>query len=426
MSIQSALYSGVSGLAKHGTAMEIIGNNIANSNTVGYKASRTIFSDLLSANIVGSGGDSQVGRGVGLSSINSVFSQGSFESTESKTDLAIEGHGFFMVRDPNGSGGTNYSRAGAFAFDSVGYLVNQEGYHVQGYALNENGDPVGSVTDIKIDTLTPSPARATTKVTLSTNLNSNADYVGPFDPADAEATSNYVASIPIFDSLGNPHLVTNYFCKLDPATNPMEWEQHTMIDGGELVGGTAGTLVEIGTSTMTFDTDGSLVTSPATSVTTAGALVWANGADTTQQIAFEMNTTQHASESVVLSMDQDGFAMGMLKQTDIDAEGNIIGSYSNGQNIKIARITLAKFSNPQGLVKIGFNMYASSTESGSAVVGTPGSGVGIINTNSLEQSNVDLAQEFVKMITTQRGFQANSKIITTSDEMLQELINLKR
>ncbi len=425
MSIQSALYSGVSGLAKHGTAMEIIGNNIANSNTVGYKASRTIFSDLLSANIVGSGGDSQVGRGVGLSSINSVFSQGSFESTESKTDLAIEGHGFFMVRDPTG-GTIDYSRAGAFAFDSVGNLVNQEGYHVQGYSLNEDGNPVGSVTDIKIDTLSPSPARSTTNVTLSTNLNGNAAYVGPFDPANAETTSNYVASIQIFDSLGNPHLVINYFTKLDPATNPMEWEQHTMIDGGELVGGTAGTLVEIGTSTMTFDFNGSLVTSPATSVTTAGVLDWLNNADPTQQVTFEMNTTQHASESVVLSMDQDGFAMGMLKQTDIDDGGNIIGSYSNGQNIKLARITLAKFSNPQGLVKIGHNMYASTTDSGSAVVGTPGSGVGRINTNSLEQSNVDLAQEFVKMITTQRGFQANSKIITTSDEMLQELINLKR
>ena len=428
MGIQSSLYSGVSGLATNGAAMSVIGNNIANSNTIGFKSSRTLFSDLLSSSVSGSGGSSQVGRGVGLSIVDNLFSQGTFENTESNTDLAIEGPGFFMVRDPSGGGTVNYTRAGGFRFDADGSLINPEGYRVQGYQLDADGNTVGDLVDIQVETRSFSPANQTGNVTISTNLNANATYTGvPFDPADPVNTSNYAASIRVFDSLGNTHLVTTYFNKLDPATNPLEWEFHVTVDGGELNGGTAGALSEVGSGTILFDTDGAKVsTTPNPVTTTAGALSWSNDADPNQQITFDLQTTQYTSESVVRSSDQDGYGTGTLVKLDIDEEGNILGNYSNGQPRALARLALAKFTSPGGLVKSGNNMFQESRDSGPPVIGTVGSGVGKIFTNSLEQSNVDLAQEFVKMITTQRGFQANSKIITTTDEMLSELINLKR
>lgn len=429
MGIQSSLYSGVSGLAANGNAMSVIGNNIANSNTIGFKSSRTLFSDLLSSSISGSGGTSQIGRGVGLSVVDNLFSQGTFENTESNTDLAIEGPGFFMVRDPSGTS-VNYTRAGSFRFDQEGSLVNPEGFKVQGYLLDQDGNPVGDLADIKVETRTFSAANPTSQITLATNLNANAPYLGGFNINDPANTSNYAASIRVFDSLGNTHLLTTYFSKLpqaDPTTDPIVWEFNTTVDGGELIGGSAGSLVTVGSGTLTFDDGGALIsTTPDPVQTGAGGLPWANGASLDQQITFNMKTTQYSSESVVVSQQQDGYGTGTLVKLDIDADGNVLGSYSNGQPRKLARIALAKFTNPGGLVKSGNNMFAQSDGSGPPVIGTVGSGVGKIFTNSLEQSNVDLAQEFVKMITTQRGFQANSRIITTTDEMLNELINLKR
>lgn len=425
MGIQSSLFSGVSGLAANGNAMSVIGNNIANSNTIGFKSSRTLFSDLLSSSISGSGGASQIGRGVGISVIDNLFSQGTFENTESNTDLAIEGPGFFMVRDPNGST-VNYTRAGSFRFNEDGALMSPEGFKVQGYFLDKDGNTVGDLADIQVESRAFSPANPTSEITLSTNLNAKAPYLGNnFDINDPGATSNYAASIRVYDSLGNRHLVTTYFNKLDPTTNPLEWGFHTVVDGAELDGGTAGSLAEVGSGTLAFDNHGNLVSSNPDPIQT-NALTWANEADPAQQIAFNMNTTQYSSESVVISQQQDGFATGTLVKLEIDAEGNILGNYSNGQPRKLARLALAKFTNPTGLIKEGNNMFGASDSSGPAVIGTVGSGVGKIFTNSLEQSNVDLAQEFVKMITTQRGFQANSRIITTTDEMLNELINLKR
>ncbi len=427
MGIQSSLYSGVSGLAANGNAMSVIGNNIANSNTIGYKASRTLFSDLLSSSVSGSGGSSQVGRGVGMSVIDNLFSQGTFENTESNTDLAIEGPGFFMVRDPYGAA-VNYTRAGGFRFNSEGYLTNPEGFRVQGYALDLEGNTVGDISDIQVETRAFSQANPTSQITLSTNLNANSPYLNaPFDPANPGATSNYAASIRVYDSLGTTHLMTTYFSKMDPATNPLEWTFSTTVDGGELSGGTPGQLTVVGTGRLLFDTAGNLVsTTPDPVTTTAGALNWANLADPGRQVTFNMNTTQYTSESVVISQQQDGFATGTLVKLDIDSNGNVLGNYSNGQPRMLGRIALAKFTNPGGLVKEGNNMFSVTGASGPPVIGTVGSGVGKIFTNSLEQSNVDLAQEFVKMITTQRGFQANSRIITTTDEMLGELINLKR
>ncbi|PNU21124.1 flagellar hook protein FlgE [Geothermobacter hydrogeniphilus] len=423
MGIASSLFSGVSGLTTNGNAMSVIGNNIANSNTIGFKSSRSIFADLLSSTISGSGGQSQIGRGSGMSVVDNIFSQGTFENTELNSDLAIEGPGFFMVTDPS-TGELRFTRAGAFRFDADGYLINPEGYNVQGYILDDQGNTVGDLTDIKANTRSFSPANQTAMVTLNTNLNANSPYVGPFDINNPATTSNYAASIRVFDSLGQTHLLTTYFTKLDPATNPLQWGWYATMDAGEL-GGTPGTLQQVGTGTLQFDTSGNLVT-PTVGTTTAGALTWGNSAAQNQQINIDFQTTQYSSDSVVVAQEQDGFGTGTLVKLNIDNDGYIIGNFSNGQPRKLAQIALSKFSNPGGLSKAGNNLFEASDSSGPPIIGTVGSGVGKIFTNSLEQSNVDLAQEFVKMITTQRGFQANSKIITTTDEMLNDLINLKR
>ena len=424
MGIISSLYSGISGLAINGSAMSVIGNNIANNNTIGFKTGRTLFSDLLSSSVSGSSGTSQVGRGVGLSSIDNLFSQGTFENTEINTDLAIEGDGFFMVKEAI-TGETLYTRAGAFRFNSDGFLVNPEGSRVQGYALNLLGNISGDLTDISVDTTTLSAPRATTSVGLATNLDADATYVGAFNIADPDNTSNYANSINIYDSLGNAHLLTMYFTKKDSVTNPLEWDWNATVDGADL--GAAAGPVLVGTGSLFFDTAGEMTAAnPATQSTTPGVLTWDDNSDQTQVLDLSFDTTQYSNASVVISQSQDGYTTGTVAKLSVDNQGKVLGNYSNGQPRALYQIAMAKFSNPGGLQKQGNNTYSASGYSGDAIVGTVGSGIGKIFTNSLEQSNVDLAQEFVNMITTQRGFQASSKIITTTDEMLNDLINLKR
>ncbi|KIH77562.1 flagellar hook protein FlgE [Geoalkalibacter ferrihydriticus] len=420
MGISSALYTGVSGLNTNGNAMSVLGNNIANTNTIGFKSSRTIFSDLLSANISGSGGASQVGRGTQLSVVDNIFSQGTFENTESNTDLAIEGDGFFIVKAPGGQQDF-YTRAGAFRFNEQGFLVNPEGFRVQGKAFEADGTlGIGDPAEIRVDTGTLIPARPTSEINLTTNLDSNAPVVaGGFDPLNPMGTSSYATSIPVYDTLGNTHLLSTYFTK----TDANEWQWNTVVDGAE-IGGTPGDLTVVGTGTLEFDTGGNLTSGQSGSLI-PGVLTWVNGAST-QDIDLSFNTTQYSSDSIVISQGQNGFGAGSLVRIAIDGDGIVTANYSNGERIRVAQIALAKFPNTNGLTKEGSNLYASSANSGDPRVGVPGAELGKIFTNALEQSNVDLAQEFVKMITTQRGFQANSRIITTTDEMLGELINLKR
>jgi len=443
MSLSGSLYSGVSGLKANASAMGVIGNNIANANTIGFKSSRAVFGDLLSSQISGSGGASQVGRGVGLSIVDNIFSQGTFENTETNTDLAIEGSGFFIVSDPTtGGAGNFYTRAGAFRFDAEGFLVNPEKFNVLGYNLDANGNTVGDLTPIWVNTNSFTQSGPTGNVNLNTNLNSDAQTIAAgFDPLDPAGSSNYATSIQVFDSLGSTHLMTTYFTK----TSDQNWQWNSVVDGGELTGGISGELAVVGSGTLEFDASGNLILIDGvhlydppgdtsgdtvfprpTAMTTANALNWRNGAVQTQQVAIDMQTTQYASPSVVVSQEQDGYGTGTLVKLSIDAEGYIVGNFSNGAPRKLMQMALAKFTNPNALDKIGNNMYSQSTSSGVPVVGTVGSGVGNIFTNALELSNVDLASEFVKMITTQRGFSANSKTITTTDEMLAEVINLKR
>ncbi len=423
MGIQSAMFSGVSGLNTNSQAMSVIGNNLANTNTVGFKGARTVFSDLLSSTVFGSGGTSQVGRGVGLSTIDNVFSQGTFETTSSDTDVAIEGEGFFIVKEP-GNDTPLYTRAGAFRFNEDGYLVNPEGLRVQGKLF----DPLtgelapGDPADIQVENTGLVEAQKTSEMTFTTNLDASAAELGAgaIDPAD-RTTYNLQASSQVFDSLGNPHLLSVYWRLEDAAAN--QWGTGYTIDGDpatyQALGG------------LTFDADGHLPDAdgdgnPDPVVENITIADWGNGSETNQAVNLKFDCTQFDSESKVIGQNQDGYGSGNLTNVAINSEGTVVASYSNGTQVNIATLVLGKFKNPNGLDLAGSNLYMATTDSGTARVGLPGPELGKIFTNSLEQSNVDMGQEFVKMITAQRGFQANSKIISTVDELLGELINLKR
>jgi len=423
MGLSATLYSGISGLQGNAQAMSVIGNNISNSNTIAFKSSTSVFADMLSSSIASTSGTAQVGRGVEVSSIKTDFAQGSFMTTSSATDLSIEGTGFFMVTSP-ASEKTFYTRNGAFTFDNDGYLVNAEGYRVLGRAFTSEGTlSSGSLTAIHADLNTQIPAKMTENVILDTNLDAGSSLVGAFDINDAANTSNYSTPTVVYDSLGNTHTAMTYFTM----TGEQTWDWNTVVNSDELDASVAGAddLTLVGSGTLTFDTDGELLTGTPGS-TTAGALMWNNGADSSQQVTFDFQTTQFRSDSVVISQEQDGYASGELVDVAISTDGIVSASYSNGNVLDLATIALATFSNPDGLMKDGGSLYSATASSGEPSIGTPGVSQGYLYTNSLELSNVDLAQEFVNMVTVQNGYSACSKVITTTDEMLQELINMKR
>ncbi|ADW17997.1 flagellar hook-basal body protein [Desulfobulbus propionicus DSM 2032] len=423
MGLSSALFTAISGLQGSSQAMTVTGNNIANSSTVGFKTSSTVFSDLLSANIASSSGNSQVGRGSQVQTVQTSFSQGGFESTESATDIAIEGSGFFIVGDPL-SDTSLYTRNGNFSFDDDGYLVTADGYRVQGSTYNANGVLAsGNLSDIQVDLVSQIKAKRTENVTLQTNLDSNSEVLnaGVFDSTAPEDTSNYATTTTVYDSLGTAHLLTCYFTKVNDQT----WNWNLTVDGADLTGGTSGVLEIIGSGTLVFDQDGNLSTG-STGTTTSGILTWANGADQTQQLAYVFDTTQFDSDSTVFSQDQDGYASGEVTDVDIAADGTVSAVYSNGETIPVAMIALATFINSDGLDAVGSSLYRETGESGTPTIGYPGASQGTLITQALELSNVDLATEFVDLITIQNAYSANSKVITTTNEMLDELVNLIR
>ncbi|MCF8039612.1 MAG: flagellar hook protein FlgE [Desulfohalobiaceae bacterium] len=446
MGLGGAMNSGISGLQSFSNAMSVIGNNLANTNTTGFKASRTLFADLIPDNVTGTGGTSQIGRGASLSKVDNIFTQGSIESTSSNTDLAIEGPGFFLVRNPD-SQANNFTRAGTFRLDQDGYLTNPEGYVIQGYERQADGNFADLTGDIQINTRTAVPAQASAEVALTTNLDAQAE-TRTWVPEDPTGTSNFATTSEVYDSLGKTHLISTYFNK----TDDNKWDFHQLVSLDDVANNGSGTpadtdndgtddVVEVGSGSFEFDAqgflekiavdDGATITPtdakwPTVETIPTGNLDWENGADTTQTMNYGMNITQYATDSKVVTQESDGYASGSLSDISVDTEGTITGTYSNGQTRDLARLALGKFSNNNGLAKVGKNLFAATKDSGPPDVGMAGSGVGKIYSNSLEQSTVDIAEEFTKMITTQRSFQANSKTITTTDEMLNEVINLKR
>ncbi|MEG6585887.1 flagellar hook protein FlgE [Dendrosporobacter sp. 1207_IL3150] len=408
-----SLFAGISGLRNHQTRMDVIGNNIANVNTVGFKASRVNFQDMLNQTIQGAssgqgnlGGTNpmQVGLGMGLASIDTLFTDGSTQPTGKQTDLAISGSGFFVLSD-----GMNqiYTRSGAFDFDNQGnFLVPGSGYKVMGWKGTEgNIDTNQPVTPIQIPVGSSMAAKPSTSITYANNLS-----------GDAATGTTVPASITVYDSKGNTHKIAGVFTKTATAN---QWT----FSSGTQTADTPPITITGGTYTINFNTDGSFDSAtPATAFTFDPA-----GAATVSVTPNFTGLTQYGGESTAQAVDRDGYAAGTLEQTTIDGTGTIIGKFSNGQTQKLAQVCLSTFNNPAGLTKVGDNMYIKSNNSGEPQVGPSGSGGrGGFNPGSLEMSNVDLAQEFSNMIITQRGFQANSKIITVTDEMLQDLANLKR
>jgi flagellar hook protein FlgE len=482
MSLSSSLFSGISGLDALGNAMTVIGDNIANVNTVGFKASRVTFQDVLSQTVATTAGTAQVGRGTSLSDISSSFAQGSFESTDSTTDLGIGGEGFFVVRDPSNEENEFYTRSGEFQFDKDGNFTNPAGYIVRGWSLDpDTGEDEGSITDIKLTSFTSSP-KPSDSVTVIANLNADGEdntsgsdtslssvWDGTLDGPVGENAYEYQSTVQIYDSLGTTHDVTIYYDKADTdltyefivTCNPDEDGRGCdptadtgagMLARGTITFSSDGVVTDI--NVERFDNSGgdwNVATAgnwTALTEGTAGEMTdgyftfqphFTSGAsldvkldigaryDGSGWVPDSLSTTQYASASTTVFQSANGYGAGDLQSVTVGTDGVITGQYSNGQVIPLYRVALAKFQNNQGLYKEGGNLYRETRLSGDPITGKPGSnGLGSISANSLEQSNVDIATEFVKMITTQRGYQANSKIITTVDQMLSELINLKR
>jgi flagellar hook protein FlgE len=435
MALTSALFTGVSGVNSNGNAMNVIGDNIANVNTVGFKSSRSVFFDLLSADV----GGSKVGLGSRFAAATRLFTQGGVETTNSPTDLAIQGRGFFAVQ--NAQGTNFYTRAGQFNLDKDGFLVNAEGLKVQGIKLDSSGNPITAPTNIEIDNGQLVAPTATTAIDMALNLDGAAVVPALALPADAAGTSappntwfggsNFSTVVTIYDSLGAPHDVTFLFRK---TTTANEWDYRVLANGGDIAGGTAGQLQQISGAggRVAYNPDGTLdLTAPTnTNISAIGPLNWADGAAAQTINAAGIRfagSTQYSLPSSVAVLNQDGIPPATVTSIDIDNNGVISGLFSSGRSVPLFRLALADFANPQGLTHVGSTLFSESTDSGQALFGSPGSGgFGTVLSGTLELSTVDLATEFVKMITTQRGFQASSRTITVTDSMLEEIANLKR
>lgn len=427
MGILSSLYTGVSGLAAQGEALGVVGDNIANANTTGFKASRAEFQDIIAKNLKGILGGNQIGRGVKLGAVNPILSQGNIDSTEKVTDLAISGDGYFKVK---GSDGESFTRDGSFHFDREGYLVTNDNQRVQGYQADEHGKILNKTGDIKFPRALI-PAKATTELKLDLNLDSRMEPTKKFDPKDPYMTSHYSTGLEIFDSQGNKHLVTMFFNKIADR----EWEYRGLVDGKEVTGGEAGELAEVVRGRVTFNEDGKLQSQEVTD----SNFNFVGGAKQDQEIKIRFGdaiadggtglegTKQYGKESDLISWGQDGAAAGTITNLSFNDEGVLTALYSNGEARDLAQIALAKFENAEALYKVGNNRFKESRDSGVPALGLPNrAGRGKIMAKSLERSTVDLAAEFVNLIQNQRGFQANAKTITTTDELLGEVIQLKR
>lgn len=418
-----SMFSGVAGLRNHQVRMDVIGNNIANVNTVGYKKSRVTFQDMLSQTIRGAsapqgglGGSNpqQVGLGMTINSIDTIHTQGSSETTGKVTDMMVDGDGFFIVG--NGTN-TYYTRAGNFDFDSVGNLVNASGLMVKGWTVNSATgliDTTQPITGIQIPKGQAIEPKATTNSTFIGNLN-------------ASATTGTIVDAPltIYDSLGRAWNMNIRFTK-NAAANT--WD--VSLNNAPASGWAPAIQMTAGSQVM-FNADGSFNSVlPAGGIEIFGTPTGANAFTAGTASAVDVTLTgltQFAVDSNVMLNEQNGYSSGILNGYSVDKSGVITGRFSNGLTKQLAQVALANFNNPGGLTKAGENLYTASNNSGQPDVGAAGSGGrGDIAPGKLEMSNVDLSQEFTDMIITQRGFQANSRIITVSDEMLQELVNLKR
>lgn len=464
-----ALYSGVAGLINHQVRMDVLGNNIANVNTIGFKKDRVVFQDIISQMMSGASRPSedrggvnskQIGLGMAIAAIDKIMTQGAVQTTGKNTDVAIMGEGFFIEKK---GAQTFFTRAGNFGIDKDKYLVNPaNGYRVQGWVAETLPDGTSTINvstqpgDIIVPIGDKMAAKETTTIQFKSNINSNtAIPIDPMNPTDEERTRGlvHVTSIKAYDSKGNTHDVVLEFNKVSENRWRVAVKVPDAIEGS--------TRVDVGNPTpdgnntffVNFDNRGSLVsvedgTGTNRDILNQGKLslnaifnvddgttdAAGNPIGVQQTVRLDLGTvgqydgiTQFASETTTKAIDQNGYGMGYLESFQINDRGTVIGTYSNGVRKELSQIALATFVNSAGLEKTGDTNFVETVNSGMANIGPAGlAGKGVMVAGALEMSNVDLSQEFTDMIVTQRGFQANSRTITTTDTMLEEVLRLKR
>ena len=421
-SIVNGLFAGRSGVQGHGSAISVLADNIANTNTVGFKASRPEFVDLLAGNLSGAAGGLSIGSGSNLANVTTIFNQGTLEFSGRGLDLAIDGNGFFVVADDTGR--NFFTRAGNFGIDKEGFVVNQNGLKVQGSATTGSG----GLGPLNVNVLNQQSVE-TENVTITGNLDAEAEVLGV--PPGAGVTSfqtinaaaNFSTFVNTFDSLGNAHSMNFYFFKTADNT----WTVQARVDGAEIVGETPGEAILLGSATLAFNGDGSRTTSPAFDIDLSGAnaINWTGGAQDGEISILFSPFTQFSTNSNVSSINQDGEGVGSITSFSVEENGSLFALLDNGQTATIGTIQLATFANLEGLRRTGESLFVDSASSGEPVFGSPQSGqFGAIQSGAIELSTADLAADFVSLISLQRGFQSSARIITNIDDLLQEIVNL--
>ncbi|HBD12938.1 MAG TPA: flagellar hook protein FlgE [Porticoccaceae bacterium] len=420
-----AFDTAISGIKASTADLNIIGNNVANSSTTGFKSSRGEFSDIYATSSLGVGSES-VGKGVRLTDVAQQFEQGNISLTGSALDLAINGNGFFVLSD---AGAPAYTRAGNFSLDQNGFVVDNQGRRLMAFEADPTGLITGAVSELQISTTLINPA-PTALVDMTLNLDARdtvptTAWGGPYNAFASPPTVpspdmyNNTTSMTIYDGLGNPHLLSTYYVK---TATPNQWQVHTLIDG-VTVGGP---------DTLAFNSNGQFPTaSLPVQVNIAGwtpldASGSANGA-AAQAFTVDLSpSTQYGADFGVLSLAQDGYPAGQLGGIDVADNGTVEAFFNNGQSLALGQVVMANFANTQGLQPIGDTSWVETFNSGAPLVGAPGSsGLGVIQSGALEDSNVELTEQLVKMIVAQRNFQANAQVIQTEDAITQTVINLR-
>jgi len=396
---------GLSGLNAASQNLDVIGNNVSNASTVGFKQSQAEFADVYANSLTGAGG-SQVGIGVKVSQVAQRFTQGNITATSNPLDIAINGGGFFRM-DNNGT--VAYQRNGQFQLDKNGFIVNASGNKLTGYTANASGVlSTGSPAPLSINTADLVP-QVTSKVNAVLNLNSTSAVPAAAFNMNDPTTFNSSTAVSVYDSLGNSHTLQTYYVK----TGAGAWNVYASTDGG----------AASSVGALNFNSSGALTTAMPFTVSVAVT----TGAATPFNVALDFTgTTQFGSPFSVNTLNQNGYTSGKLSGFNIGADGIITGRYTNGKSAVLGQVVLANFANPNGLQQMGNNMWAETSTSGTPLVGSPGSGsLGVLQSSAVEDSNVDLTAELVNMITAQRVYQANAQTIKTQDQVLQTLVSMR-
>lgn len=415
----------LSGLNAAANNLAVTGNNIANANTTGFKKSRSEFVDIYASSMAGIS-KTQPGSGVRVAEVAQQFNQGNLESTENSLDLAVSGEGFFtLAKNPSDLNSLIYSRAGAFKVNSDGLVVNSQGQALLAYAPNgasaDDGFSQGILKTVSLNTAAGLPV-ATARVDLGVNLNadSKVPVTATFDPLDSSSYTSQTSTT-IYDSLGVSHKLTTYFVAGTPSSPTRDWAiYHYITDNAA-----APVSVDVGgvPATLTFDSAGKM-TVPADGQVTLAPYVTGNSAADIAATVDYSGSTSVASAFSVDALKQDGLAAGQLTGISIDTSGVIFAKFSNGGSTPLGQVALARFTNPQGLAKLGDTHWAQSVSSGNAIFGAAGTGnFGAIQSGSLEQSNVDLSAQLVNLIIAQQAYQANAQTISTENTIVQTLLN---